>query len=36
MLHWKNILWGLAIAAAVILIALFARGSSEVFIYNNF
>lgn len=36
MRDWKNVLIGLAIAVTVTLCILFAQGSSEIFIYNNF
>lgn len=36
MFHWKNILIGLAIACLLVLLMLFAKGSSDIFIYNNF
>ena len=36
MFDWKSILYGLGIALVIVLIALCTRGSSEVFIYNNF
>lgn len=32
----RNIVYGLLIALLTCTIILFARGSSEVFIYNNF
>lgn len=36
MFRWKNILFGLLIALWIAALLLFARGSSEIFIYNNF
>lgn len=36
MFRWKNILLGLGIALLTTLLILAAKGSSEIFIYNNF
>ncbi len=36
MFRWQNILIGLGIALLVVLFILFSKGSSEIFIYNNF
>lgn len=36
MMQWKNIVIGFGLALAVCVAILFARGTSEVFIYNNF
>ena len=36
MFHWKHIGLGLLMALFVTLLMLFARGSSEIFIYNRF